>query len=57
MSYGLLEGDGYKHGAVKHAAKEWAYYDYRHDAVHSTNRVESFWRLFKKSIALAASRM
>jgi transposase-like protein len=51
MSYGLLEGDGYKHGAVKHAAKEWAYYDYRHDAVHSTNRVESFWRLFKKSIA------
>ncbi|MCC0004033.1 MAG: IS1595 family transposase [Methylobacteriaceae bacterium] len=50
-SYGLLEGDGYKHGAVKHGAKEWAYYDYRHDAVHHTNHVESFWRLFKRSIA------
>lgn len=50
-SYGLLEGDGYKHGAVKHGAKEWAYYDYRHDATHHTNNVESFWKLFKKSIA------
>lgn len=29
MSYGLLEGDGYKHGVVKHGAKEFAYYDYR----------------------------
>lgn len=51
MSYGLLEGDGYKHGTVKHGAKEWAYYDYRHDALHHTNSVESFWRLFKKSVA------
>ncbi len=51
MSYGLLEGDGYKHGTVKHGEKEWSYYDYRHDAVHNTNRVESFWKLFKKSIA------
>ena len=51
MSYGLLTGDGYKHGMVKHGAKEWSYYDYRHDAVHNTNRVESFWRLFKKSVA------
>ncbi len=42
MSYGLLTGDGYKHGAVKHGAKEWAYYDYRHDATHHTNHVESF---------------
>lgn len=50
-SYGLLTGDGYKHGAVKHGAKEWAYYDYRHGVTHSTNNVESFWRLFKKSIA------
>lgn len=23
MSYGLLTGDGYKHGSVKHGAKEW----------------------------------
>ncbi len=51
MSYGLLTGDGYKHGMVKHGAKEWSYYDFRHDAVHNTNRVESFWRLFKKSVA------
>jgi hypothetical protein len=51
MSYGLLTGDGYKHGMVKHGSKEWSYYDYRHDAVHNTNRVESVWRLFKKLVA------
>jgi transposase-like protein len=50
MSYGLLEGDGYRHGHVKHGAKEWAYYDYRHDAVHHVNHVESFWTLFKRSV-------
>jgi transposase len=49
-SYGLLEGDGYKHGAVKHGAKEWSYYDYRHDATHHTNNIESFWKLFKASV-------
>lgn len=51
MSYGLLEGDGYQHGTVKHGAKEWSYYDYRHGATHHTNNVESFWRLFKRSVA------
>ena len=50
-SYGLLTGDGYVHGRVKHGKQEWSYYDYRHNAVHNTNRVESFWRLFKKSVA------
>ncbi|MDQ0510963.1 IS1595 family transposase [Ancylobacter amanitiformis] len=50
MSYGLLTGDGYVHGSVKHGAKEWAYYDYRHGATHSTNSVEAFWRLFKASV-------
>lgn len=50
-SYNLLTDDGYQHGRVRHGAKEFAYYDYRHDAVHHTNHVESFWRLFKKSIA------
>ena len=24
--------------------------DYRHDATHHTNNVESFWRLFKNSV-------
>jgi transposase-like protein len=51
MSYSLLDDDGYQHGMVKHGAKEYAYYDYRHDAVHHVNHVESFWRLFKKSVA------
>jgi len=51
MSYNLLKGDGYTHGQVKHGAKEYAYYDYRHDVVHHVNHVESFWRIFKKSIA------
>lgn len=50
MSYGLLTGDGYKHGVVKHGAKEWSYYDYRHGVFHNTNSVESFWKLFKASV-------
>jgi len=50
MSYGLLEGDGYKHGAVRNGAKEWSYYDSLHSVTHHTNTVESFWRLFKVSI-------
>ncbi|HEV2549755.1 MAG TPA: IS1595 family transposase [Stellaceae bacterium] len=50
MSYGLLEGDGYKHGTVRHGAKEWTYYDDRHGATHHTNTVENFWRLFKAAI-------
>lgn len=50
MSYGLLEDDGYTHGTVKHGAKEYAYYDYRHGVTHHTNSVEGFWRLFKNSI-------
>lgn len=49
-SYGLLAGDGYQHGVVKHGAKEYGYYDYRHDAVHHTNHVEAFWRVFKYSV-------
>jgi transposase len=50
MSYGLLTGDGYIHGAVKHAAKEWTHYDYQQGVTHSTNSVEGFWRLFKASV-------
>lgn len=50
MSYGLLTGDGYKHGAVKHGQNEYAYYDYRTGEWHHTNSVESFWKLFKASV-------
>jgi transposase-like protein len=50
MSYGLLAGDGFVHGAVKHGAKEWSYYDYRTGETHSTNSIESFWHLFKASV-------
>ena len=50
MSYRLLTGDGSQHGVVKHGAKEFAYYDYRHGAVQHTNTVEGFWKLFKASI-------
>jgi transposase len=49
-SYGLLNGDGYKHGAVKHGAKEWTAYDYVEKVFHHTNNVESFWKLFKASV-------
>jgi len=50
QGYKLLKGDGYIHGAVNHSAKEYARYDAEIDAVHHTNHVESFWRLFKKSV-------
>jgi transposase len=48
ISYGLLAGDGFIHGAVKHGAKEWSYY--RTGEMHHTNSVESFWKLFKYSV-------
>jgi transposase-like protein len=50
VSYGLLTGDGYEHGTVKHGAKEYAHYDYRTGVTHHVNSVEGFWRLFKASI-------
>jgi transposase len=49
-SYRLLIGDGFKHGAVRHAAKEWTNYDAELNVTHHTNSVENFWRLFKDSI-------
>ncbi|HMN51577.1 MAG TPA: transposase, partial [Xanthobacteraceae bacterium] len=44
LSYGLLTGYGYKHGTVKHRAKEYVRGD-----VH-VNSIESFWKLFKHSV-------
>lgn len=49
-SYGLLEGDGYKHERVKHGSKEYAFYDYRAGETFHVNTVEGFWKLFKASI-------
>ena len=31
--------------------KSTSHYDYRTNALHHVNNVESFWRLFKKSVA------
>lgn len=50
VSYGLLAGDGFTHGAVKHGAKEWSYYDYRTGETFHTNSIEGFWKLFKNSV-------
>lgn len=50
VSYGLLTGDGYTHGAVKHGKKEYAFYDYRTNETFHVNTVEGFWRLFKASV-------
>lgn len=49
-SYSLLTGDGFKHGRVKHGAKEYAYYDYRAGETFHVNTVEGFWKLFKASV-------
>ncbi|MEZ5872853.1 MAG: IS1595 family transposase [Nitratireductor sp.] len=50
VSYGLLSGDGYKHGRVTHSEKNWKQYDYRTREWHDTNSIESFWKLFKASV-------
>ena len=50
QSYLLLKDAGYKHGAVDHDRKEWAWYDRAYGATHHTNNLESFWKLFKDSI-------
>ena len=51
VSYGLLKGDGYKHGTVDHNRKEWAWTDHETGTRHHVNVVESFWHLFKASVA------
>lgn len=49
-SYGLLKGDGYKHGRVTHSEKIYRAYDVHTKQFHTTNHVETFWGLFKRSI-------
>jgi transposase len=50
MSYGLLTDDGYVHGTVTHSEKVWRGYDVHTKQFHSTNSVETFWNLFKRSV-------
>lgn len=50
QAYKLLKEDGFLHGTVDHGKKEYARYDEELDVVHHVNHVESFWRLFKKSV-------
>jgi transposase-like protein/predicted RNA-binding Zn-ribbon protein involved in translation (DUF1610 family) len=48
-SYGLLTGDGYRHGRVNHAQKEYARYVCKSLTFH-VNTCEGFFRLFKSSV-------
>jgi transposase-like protein len=48
ISYNLLKGAGYTHGAVKRGAKPWA--ETEGGVRFSTNSVEGFWRLFKAPV-------
>jgi transposase-like protein len=50
-SYNLLAEEGYTHGAVNHSKKEYARTDEARGIMFSVNAVESFWRLFKRSVA------
>lgn len=50
MSYGLLTNDGYVHGTVNLGEKIWRGYDVHTKQFHSTNSVETFWGLFKRSV-------
>lgn len=43
-SYNLLKTEGYTHGVVKHAAKQYV------SGIHHVNGVEGFWKLFKDSV-------
>ena len=47
----LTDHGGYTHGSVHHESKEWAKRDPETGVNHHVNSVESFWRLFKNSIA------
>lgn len=50
MGYTLLADNGYTHGTVNHSKKEYYRVDQERGIAFSTNSVESFWRLFKRSI-------
>ena len=46
-----MKKDGYVHGAVDHSRGEYAWTDRKTGERFSTNGTESFWNLFKASIA------
>jgi len=48
-SYNLLTQKGYRHGTVKHSAKQWAKTG-ADGITHSVNGIEGFWAIFKNSI-------
>ena len=50
IGYNLVTPSGHWHGTVKHGHDEYATTD-EIGIRHHVNGVESFWRLFKKSIA------
>ena len=35
---------------MRHSIKNWKYYDRRTGEAHSTNSVEGFWSMFKRSV-------
>jgi len=51
FSYKLLKGDCYNHGVVRHAAGWYSRFDARIMQHRHVYHVESFWKLFKKSVA------
>jgi transposase len=51
ISYGLLSGDGDTHAAVDHSRKERVWTDRVSGTRHHVNGFESFWHLFKASVA------
>jgi transposase-like protein len=50
-SYNLLARSGFRHGTVQHGKEEYARYDQATGITHHVNSVESFWSLFKRSVA------
>lgn len=51
VGYTLLKDHGYSHGTVKHSADEYVRIDEETGTKHHVNGVESFWHVFKASIA------
>lgn len=44
-AYRSLPEHGYEHGRVRHGQFEWV------NGIHSTNKIENYWKILKSSIA------